>query len=634
MVGHIGLPRSARDDGSIPPTQGTTVGRARFASPDCGRMQRWRDVTFPSAASRASACPRSAGSRRRPPPELVAAWIEAHSKPRRRGPRPPRPGRLDRPGRGRPPAPGGQPGDEPAHPAPRRGRPPPARRPPSRRGLPGDRRGAPRAVGAQGLARREVRQPLRDLRADGGPGRGRLGDASRTASRGRSTSTTGAPPAGTRSAVATSATARSTRPTWPRSPRPTRGATAWRAIHERFPTLDGDDSLVEQLLDLHTPRQLAGLQAILERIETRSPLGAGRGGDAPRPPPRPGPGLPPERLPGPDRQPQDQRRADPPAGRRPVARAEPVARLRGRLPGGPRLHPAARGGPARADDRPLRRGPPEPGRGDGQRRRPARDAVRRSTRWPPRPMPWPGCPTGRGSGSSWASRRCARTSSVSRPRTSRPAGSSAARPPRSCRSTPSSAAPAGRRGAGSRRRSGGPSMPPRRSSPATDGRSCCSSRAARRGSSRRPSAGSGAGYRLIGARLDEPGEETGGVVEFVPPGAPVPVRPRTRANVTPAVGARWGGRPRDGRRAAGCSRRRSASTGSRFSEADVARTVTETDRRDPPGARRAGPLRADPRRDPRRARPGRPAPSARRPARRPDRRGRRPRRRAGRGLAG
>ena len=42
---------------------------------------------------------------------------------------------------------------------------------------------------------------------------------------------------------------------------------AWRAVRERFPTVDADEALVEQLLDLHSPRQLLGLQAILERIE-------------------------------------------------------------------------------------------------------------------------------------------------------------------------------------------------------------------------------------------------------------------------------------------------------------------------------------------------------------------------------
>jgi hypothetical protein len=43
---------------------------------------------------------------------------------------------------------------------------------------------------------------------------------------------------------------------------------AWRLIHDRFPTPDGGEVLVDQLLELHTPRQLIGLQAILERIET------------------------------------------------------------------------------------------------------------------------------------------------------------------------------------------------------------------------------------------------------------------------------------------------------------------------------------------------------------------------------
>ncbi len=40
-----------------------------------------------------------------------------------------------------------------------------------------------------------------------------------------------------------------------------------RQLHERFPTLDGHDALVDQLLGLHTPRQLVGLHAILQRID-------------------------------------------------------------------------------------------------------------------------------------------------------------------------------------------------------------------------------------------------------------------------------------------------------------------------------------------------------------------------------
>jgi hypothetical protein len=38
-------------------------------------------------------------------------------------------------------------------------------------------------------------------------------------------------------------------------------------LRDRFPVVDGGDRLVDELLDLHTPRQLAGLEAILDRIE-------------------------------------------------------------------------------------------------------------------------------------------------------------------------------------------------------------------------------------------------------------------------------------------------------------------------------------------------------------------------------
>jgi len=40
-----------------------------------------------------------------------------------------------------------------------------------------------------------------------------------------------------------------------------------RLLHERFPTLDGHDALVDQLLALHSPRQLVGLHAVLQRID-------------------------------------------------------------------------------------------------------------------------------------------------------------------------------------------------------------------------------------------------------------------------------------------------------------------------------------------------------------------------------
>ncbi len=87
--------------------------------------------------------------------------------------------------------------------------------------------------------------------------------------------------------------------------------------------------------------------------------------------------------------------------------------------------------------------------------------------------------------------------------------------------------------------------------------------------------GVGAGYRLVAARLAEPGEETGGIVEFVPPGAAIPVGPRTRANVSLAAVPGGPGDPEmvPGR---GLFAPPERFDRGRFSEADVARTVTET----------------------------------------------------------
>ena len=87
--------------------------------------------------------------------------------------------------------------------------------------------------------------------------------------------------------------------------------------------------------------------------------------------------------------------------------------------------------------------------------------------------------------------------------------------------------------------------------------------------------GVGAGYRLVAARLAEPGEETGGIVEFVPPGAAIPVGPRTRANVTLPVVPGGPGDP-DLVPGRGLFAPPERFDRGRFSEADVARTVTET----------------------------------------------------------
>ena len=87
--------------------------------------------------------------------------------------------------------------------------------------------------------------------------------------------------------------------------------------------------------------------------------------------------------------------------------------------------------------------------------------------------------------------------------------------------------------------------------------------------------GVAAGYRLVGARLAEPGEEIGGTVEFVPPGASVPVGPRTRANVGLPHGPGGAGDP-DVVPGRGLFAPPERFDRARSSEADVARTVTDT----------------------------------------------------------
>ena len=341
--------RGAPWDGGSP--KGTSPARRAFTRRNgrsvagCGP---WPVEKSPCGASPGSRCPRSDASRRRRRPsssrpgsrqhsslgDVVidlhgrGGWIARAAVDRQRR------ARLAR--------------DQPADPPPGRGRPPAARRPAPGRGLPGDLGGPARAVGPQGLARREVRQSLRDLRAERRARRDRLGERPATPARDPSTSTTAARSAVTRSAAATSATARSTMPTSPGSRRPTRVGPAWRTVRDRFPTVDGDDALVEQLLDLHSPRQLMGLQAILERIE----------GDLRSAPVEAAMRLallhallPASRLNGYPGRIANLRISGgriKPAGRRPVARAQPLAGVRGRLPPRPRLRPASRGCAARA----------------------------------------------------------------------------------------------------------------------------------------------------------------------------------------------------------------------------------------------------------------------------------------------
>ena len=118
--------------------------------------------------------------------------------------------------------------------------------------------------------------------------------------------------------------------------------------------------------------------------------------------------------------------------------------------------------------------------------------------------------------------------------------------------------------------------------------------------------GVGAGYRLVEARLTDPDDEVGGVVELVPPGG-VPAagaaHPRQRPPASPP-GQPWRPRPRAraGPVRAARADRRAAVLGARGGPLDLGDR-----RRGPPGSRRTGALRAAARRDPRRPRSLRPA---------------------------
>ena len=133
---------------------------------------------------------------------------------------------------------------------------------------------------------------------------------------------------------------------------------AWRALHDRFPILDGNTALVDQLLALHTPRQLVGLYEILQRIdgdlraaqvEAASPARVAAGAPA---------GVAPQLVPGAACEPADCRRQGPRPERRSVARAKSMAGVRGCVPPGPRVCPAPREHAVRGDPGAIPGGPP------------------------------------------------------------------------------------------------------------------------------------------------------------------------------------------------------------------------------------------------------------------------------------
>ena len=147
-----------RRNSSVIPAEGSPRRRLRQSSHGRTRHPVPRGARLHPSGVRSPGPAAAAGARCGAPRSAIRTG-------RHRG-RPPRPGRLDRPGGHRSPASGVHAREQPAHAAPRRGRPPPAGPAPPRRrvlhavGL-ASRRVQPEAVG-----RGDVRDPLPDLRAD------------------------------------------------------------------------------------------------------------------------------------------------------------------------------------------------------------------------------------------------------------------------------------------------------------------------------------------------------------------------------------------------------------------------------------------------------------------------------------
>ena len=467
---------------------GSCIGQAyRPSASIClmtGRGPLDRPAGLLAAGLRSPRARAAAGGGRRPD--------RAAHRTRRRRRRPVRPRRLGRPGGHRPPAPSRLARVEPADPDARRGRPAAARRPPPRRGVPGDGRLAARRVEPQGLDRRPVRDPLRDLRPDARRRRDRL--VGRRRGGDRRTDPTGRPGTTAARSVATSAAARSSArrrstPTTCDGPRPTSGprrcapacSPASRRRRRRAPARraarpphapparrPGRDPRA----DRGRPARRAGPGRAAARAPPRHPAG-----QPARDPAGPN-GCPPRRRPATSGRDRDRSAASATRGSRSRTAFRPVRGFIQRLEGGATGPVQARLG---EDLRSL---------GEGARdRRCSPSPVRAAwSPWPTTRTPTAGPPRRRGSGSSSASRRCARAwSGLAPPTTPRP-GCSAARRRRSCRSRRWPAARCAPRGAGRRRRSAARSRPSSRRWPATAG-SSSSSTAGRRRSSRRCSAG-------------------------------------------------------------------------------------------------------------------------------------------------
>ena len=245
---------------------------------------------------------------------------------------------------------------EPADADARRGRPAPARRPPPRRRVPGDGRlAAPRhrasrsrsATCSRPAARRAAGRSSSDEIAwsvDDEVGDRRAGAAGRPG-------TTAARSAATSAAARSSARRRST-PTTCGGPRPTsaprRCAPACsRASRDRARRRGPARRAARPP---HGPP--AGRPGRHPRADRGRPARrAGPGRPSPRAPPRDPAGQPARDPAGSDRRAARLVRPRPAPVRDPVPRTEPVAGLRGRVPDGPRVHPAPRGRDDRARSR-------------------------------------------------------------------------------------------------------------------------------------------------------------------------------------------------------------------------------------------------------------------------------------------
>ena len=524
---------------------------------------------------------------------LLIARIEQHTGPGRRRGRPRRPRRLGRPRRARSPAAGHLHRVVTAHPDARRGRPAAAGRPPPRRRLPGDGRLAASREQPQGLARRPVRDPLRDVRPDARRRRDHLGGRRRRHAAGprrAGLSLHGLSRPARRQRSAT----RIARPGGRRRGLGRRGRRRARrgpGSSTAFPPVDGAPDLVDELLALHTDRgsscrssrsssgsradlraapvlaalRLAFLHTILpsSRLAARvgRPLALRITGGHVRSRPQPGAAQFRERNPW-------------------LAFEDGVPRWSAASSSGSRRHTVrSRPASARTSGR-WGRGPPPPSSPSPVRRR---------------SVP---CGTGRSSTAGWPTGprvRLVLGQPAVRPGLDRLAagyhgtawtlGREAAsllpdRRPGAARRCALPVVVAGRRHRPVAGRGRAVDRPRRPRRPARR-RRC-------RGRRRRPrSAGASAGYRVVVARLAEPEDDRHGVVELTPPGAGVPAGPRTRANVgldpaSPAAPA-----TRTSCRVPACSRRRSGSTSGRSRPAEAARVVTDApSRRSRPAASR------------------------------------------------